>query len=72
MAKFANGKNRLITAAELWQACDRCLRLTRCTPQTGSWLHRGAPDNLNDSSSKLRTGAADPKETVHISPQSGR
>ena len=63
---------RLVAAVEIWQAYDRCRRYqlltcylpdVPCASQTGNWLDRSAPDNLNGSFRKLRTGAADPMQS---------
>ncbi len=62
----------LVAAAELWQACDCCLRyqmLSRCL--TGRPLYASnrelagcsVPDNLNGSFRKLRTGGDDPERS---------
>lgn len=64
-------RKRLVAAAEIWQACDRCRRYQTLTcflarrplcasnrKLAGSQCAR----HLNGSSRKLRTGAADPEQ----------
>jgi len=53
-----------VTAAADTRRCPAIWPDVRCTPQTGNLPDHSAPDNLNGSSRKQRTGADDPLQAL--------